>query len=114
LTLEEPGWPDVAHRVIAKLSTSDGLGVAAVFLAVVDRIVVANRQPTAWEAGCLYAALCELAIGREENARRRIGLALLPGAKQELPVRRFPLPTAEELLQALTLISALNGASPGG
>jgi hypothetical protein len=32
-------------------------------------------------------------------------LALLPGAKQELPVRIFPLPTAEELLQALALIS---------
>jgi hypothetical protein len=114
MTLEEPGWPDVAHGVIAKLSISDGLGVAAVFLAVVDHIVVANRPPTAWEAGCLYAALCELAIGREENARRRIGLALLPGAKQELPVRIFPLPTAEELLQALTLVSALNGASPAG
>ena len=77
----------------------------ASFRAVFDRIVLANRQPTAWEAGCLYAALCELAIGREENARRRICLALLPNAQQELPVRIFPLPTAEELLQAFDLIS---------
>ena len=83
----------------------DGIDVATSFLAVVDDIVVANRQPTAWEAGCLCAALCELATGRESNARRRICLALLPGAKQELPVRIFPLPTAEELLQALALIS---------
>lgn len=30
---------------------------------------------------------------------------LLPGALQELPVRIFPLPTAEELLKALALIS---------
>ena len=63
----------------------DGIDVAASFRAVVDDIVVANRQPTAWEAGCLYAALCELATGRERNARRRICLALLPGALQELP-----------------------------
>ena len=114
MTLEEPGWPDVAHGGIAKLSTSDGLGVAAAFLAVVDHIVVANRRPTAWEAGCLYAALCELAIGREENARRRIGLALLPGAQQEPPFSIIPLPAAEEFLQALTLISTLNWGSPAG
>ena len=114
MTLEEPGWSDVAHGGIAKPSTSDGLGVAAAFLAVVDHIVVANRRPTAWEAGCLYTALCELAIGREENARRRIGLALLPGAQQEPPFSIIPLPAAEEFLQALTLISTLNRGSPAG
>ena len=79
----------------------DGIDVAASFRAVVDDIVVANRQPTAWEAGCLYAALCELATGRERNARRRIRLALLPGALQELPVRIFPLPTAEDIAAGL-------------
>ena len=89
-------------------TTSDRIDVAASFRAVVDHIVVANRRPTAWEAGCLYAALCELAIGRENNARRRICLALLPGALQELPIRIFPRPTAEELLQALALISHTN------
>jgi hypothetical protein len=91
----------------------DGIDVATSFRAVVDDIVVANRQPTAWEAGCLYAALCELATGRERNARRRICLALLPGAKQELPVRIFPLPTAEELLQALALISQTDSDKSG-
>jgi hypothetical protein len=91
-------------------TSSDRIDVAVSFRAVIDHIVVANRRPTAWEAGCLYAALCELAIGREKNARRRICLALLPGAKQELPVRIFPLPTAEELLQALALISELAAA----
>ena len=79
----------------------------ASFRAVVDHIVVANRQPTAWEAGCLYAALCELAIGREENARSRICLALLPDTQQELPFSIVPLPTAEELLQALEQINAM-------
>ena len=42
------------------------------FRAVVNRIIAADRQPTAWEAGCLFAALCELANGREENALRKI------------------------------------------
>jgi len=46
------------------------------------------------------------------NARRWIGLAFLPGAQHELPVTIIPQPTAEELLQAMTLISALNRASP--
>ena len=78
----------------------------ASFRAVVDHIVTANRQPTAWEAGCLYAALCELAVGREENARRKICLSLLPGAQQEPPVIIIPQPTAEELLQALEQINA--------
>ena len=105
MTLGKPVGP-VAHDVIVKLSISDEMDVAASFHAVVDHIVVANRRPTAWEAGCLYAALCELAIGREKNARRRICLAFLPSAQQELPVSIIPLPTAEELLQALELITA--------
>jgi hypothetical protein len=92
-------------------TTFDQIDVAASFRAVVDHIVVANRRPTAWEAGCLYAALCELVIGREDNARRRICLALLPGTQQELPVRIFPLPTAKELLQALALISQTDSKS---
>ena len=85
---------------------------AASFCAVVDRIVLANRRPTAWEAGCLYAALCELAIGHEKSARRAISLALMPGAHQELPVSITPLPTAEELLQALALISQTDSPIP--
>jgi hypothetical protein len=103
MTLKGPGQQDVAHGGIAKLI--DGLGVADAFLVVVDTIVVVHRQPTNWEAGCLYAALCELAMDREANARHRIGFALVPGAQQELPLTIIPLPTAEELLQVLTLIS---------
>ena len=82
--------------------TSKGVTQAtATFRAVVDRIVAAKRQPTAWEAGCLYAALCELAVGREENAQRKIYFALLPGAQQSPPASIIPLPTVEELLHAL-------------
>ena len=93
--------------IVRLLSPPKGLGVAAAFCAVVDTIVVASRQPTEGEAGCLYVVLCELAIGREANARHRIGFALLPGAQQELSLSITPLPTAEELLQALTLILML-------
>ena len=105
MILEKAGGP-VAYDVIVKGSTSERIDVAASFRAVVDQIVGANREPTEWEAGCLYAALCEVVIGREKNALRRIGLARLPGAQQELPVSIAPLPTAEELLRALKEIVA--------
>jgi hypothetical protein len=110
MTLGEPAGPNDVHGKIVKLSTSEGHNVVAHFLVVVDHIVVANRQPSAWEAGCLYSALCALAIGNEMKARRLIGLALLPGDQQELPVSVLPLPTAEELRQALTLILTLTRA----
>ena len=48
MTLGGSGRPNVAHGEIAKLT--EGLGVAAAFRAVVDTIVVANRELTAWEA----------------------------------------------------------------
>jgi hypothetical protein len=83
------------------------------FRAVVNHIVVAGRQPTAWEASCLYAALCELVIGRDEHARRRACLALLPGAQQELLVSIIPVPTAAELLQALVLIAQTDFGKSG-
>ncbi|SEP51382.1 hypothetical protein SAMN02990966_07970 [Rhodospirillales bacterium URHD0017] len=111
--LGEPAGPDVVPGLNVKLSTSEGHNVVDAFLVVVDHIVVANRQPTTWQTGCLYYALCALTISDEMNARRWIGLALLPGDQQELPVSILPLPTAEELLQALTLISMQSGTPAG-
>ena len=93
-------------KPVGPTGTSGGIDVTDSFRAVVDHIVVADRQPTAWEAGCLYAALCEIAIGRKTNARHRICLALLPSTGQELPISIIPLPTANELLQALEQINA--------
>ena len=83
----------------------------ASFRAVVDHVVSANRQLTAWEAGCLYAALCALAVGREVEAQRKITLALLPDVQERPPVTIIPLPTAEELLQALERLNATQAAS---
>jgi hypothetical protein len=76
------------------------------FRAVVDHIAVANRQPTAWEAGCYDAALYELAIGREKSARRKICLAPLPGAQQELPVSIIPCPRPWNCFRPLEQINA--------
>ena len=92
----------VTPKVVSQASAS--------FRAVVDRILAANRQPTAWEAGCLYAALCELAAGRDEDAQRKIYLALLPGAQAAAPITIIPLPTCEDLLQALELLNARRDA----
>ena len=84
---------------------------SASFCAVVDHVVTAKRQLTAWEAGCLYAALCELAAGREIEAQQKITLALLPDIQKRPPVTIIPLPTAEELLQALERLNATQAAS---
>ncbi|WP_170303803.1 hypothetical protein [Reyranella soli] len=69
--------------------------------------MLVNRQPTAWEAGWLYAALCELSAGREQSARRNVRFAVLLGVRQQPPVGIAPRPKAEELLQALELVSVL-------
>jgi hypothetical protein len=106
LTRGESVGPDLAQDVLVTLRASHAIDVTTAFLAVIDHIRRANRQPTAWEAGCLYAALCALAIGRQRNALHRIRLALLPGANQKPPIDIIPLPKAEELLQVLTIISS--------
>jgi hypothetical protein len=92
----------VTPKVVTQASAS--------FRAVVDRILAANRQPSAWEAGCLYAALCELAAGREEDAVRKISLALLPGAQSDPPVTIIPPPTGEQLLDALEHLNGMRDA----
>lgn len=76
------------------------------FVAVVKRIVAAYRQPTPWEAGYLYAALCALSLGDDAEAERKILLASLNDVQGEPPVTVMPTPTAEELLQALELVVA--------
>src|SRR4249919_73496 len=43
------------------------------FLAALDRIAAANREPTPQEAGCLFSALGAMANGDERSAERWIG-----------------------------------------
>lgn len=76
------------------------------FVAVVERIVAAHRQPTPWEAGCLYAALCALSLGDDAEAERKILLASLTDIKGDPPVTVVPTPTADELLHALQVVMA--------
>jgi hypothetical protein len=42
------------------------------FLAALDRIAAANREPTPQEAGCLFSALGAMASGDERSAERWI------------------------------------------
>lgn len=84
---------------------------AARFVAVVKRIVATHGQPTPWEAGCLYAALCALSLGDDAEAERKILLASLPDIQGDPPVTVVPTPTADELLHALQLVMA-NVGSP--
>jgi hypothetical protein len=67
--------------------------------------VAAHRQPTPWEAGCLYAALCALSLGDDAEAERKILLASLTDIQGDPPVTVVPTPTAQELLHALHLLS---------
>ena len=38
------------------------------FKAALGRIAASNREPTSWEAGCLYAALCAMAASNHRTA----------------------------------------------
>ncbi len=42
------------------------------YLAALDRIAAANREPTPQEAGCLFSALGAMASGDERSAERWI------------------------------------------
>ena len=78
----------------------------AAYLAVVDRIVAANRQPTPWEAGCLFAALCAMSLGDIEGAKHRIALAASASLSREPPATVVPTPTVRDLRQALETVLA--------
>ena len=51
------------------------LASEAAFLAALRRIATSNRDPSPWEAGCLYAALCGLAVGDHRVAEQKIALS---------------------------------------
>lgn len=84
----------------------------AAYVAVVERIIAAGRQPTPWEAGCLFAALCALSVGDDAESERKVTLASLIGMQEDPPVTLLPLPTAEDLLRALQTVRGRFEASP--
>jgi hypothetical protein len=84
----------------------------ASYVAVVERISAAGRQPTPWEAGCLFAALCALSVGDDAECERKVTLASLTGMKGDPPVTLVPVPTAEDLLRALQTVRGRFEESP--
>ena len=78
-----------------------GTRATVAFLTALDRIAAADRQPTCWEAGCLYAALCAMAIGNDQLAEQKICLCALGDLGQAPPVTVVPSPTVDDLQEAL-------------
>jgi hypothetical protein len=72
-------------------------------LATLRRIEASNREPTPWEAGCLYAALCALAVGNHRIAEQKIALSRLGNIGQPPPVQLPPL-TVDDLREAFAAL----------
>ena len=80
------------------------------FLSALDRIEGANRQPTVWEAACLFGALGAMANGNEELAARKIEMSAFAVSG----LRSWNLPpslTIVGLRRTLEELSSLNRRS---
>jgi hypothetical protein len=80
------------------------LASEAAFLAALRRLAASNREPTPWEAGCLYAALCALSVGDHRIAEQKIALSTLGDIDQPPPVRVFPPLTVGDLRDAFAAL----------
>jgi hypothetical protein len=82
------------------------------YLAALDRIAAANREPTPQEAGCLFSALGAMANGDERSAEQSIARCQRADFQQE---HSWNVPaglTVDGLRRALvelTRIGAING-----
>lgn len=74
------------------------------FATALDRIDQSDRNPTPWEAGCLYAALCAMVVGDHQAAERHVALCALGDTGLPPPVRLLPPLTADELRDALATL----------
>ena len=71
------------------------------FKAALRRIAASNREPTPWEAGCLYAALCAMAASNYRTAQQKVAWSALGDTAQTPPMQVLPIPTVQELREAL-------------
>lgn len=71
------------------------------FIAALDRIAMDRREPTEWESGCLYAALCAMAVGDHRTAEQKVALCTLGSATLTPQVQVFPPLTLDDLRDAL-------------
>ena len=91
------------HRRRGQSPVSDAqpLPSEAAFVAALDRIATSRREPTAWEAECLYTALCAMAVGDHRTAERKVALCALGDPGLPSLVRVVPPLTVEDLRDAL-------------
>jgi hypothetical protein len=87
------------------LSRSSGSALGA----ALKRIAASNREPTPWEAGCLYAALCAMAVGDYRTARQKVAWSTLGDTTGRPPVRGVPAATVDELREALANLEHFRG-----
>jgi hypothetical protein len=80
---------------------SMGLLTGDAFVIALGRITASNRSPTAWEAGCLYAALCAMAVRDYRTAQCNVAWSALVDPTEPPPIRAIPIPTINELFAAL-------------
>ena len=71
------------------------------FKAALRRIAASNREPTSWEAGCLYAALCAMAASNYRTAQQQVAWSALGDTALTPPMQVLPVPTVQELREAL-------------
>jgi hypothetical protein len=77
--------------------------------AALKRIAASNREPTPWEAGCLYAALCAMAVGDYRTARQKVAWSALGDITEPPPVQGVPAATVGELREALANLEHFRG-----
>jgi len=79
------------------------------FVTALGRIAASNRSPTPWEAGCLYAALCAMAVGDYSTARQNVAWSALRDTTEPPPMQAVPVPTIDELFAALANLEESQG-----
>jgi hypothetical protein len=79
------------------------------FVAVLRRIALSDREPTPWEAGCLYAALCAMAVGDYRTAQQKVAWSALGDTTEPPPLQGVPAPTVDELREALANLEHFRG-----
>ena len=80
------------------------------FLAALDRIAAANREPTPLEAACLFGALGAMTSGDERLAEHKIVMCL-NAARQHHSWKAPPELTVAGLRKALTELSSIAQAT---
>jgi hypothetical protein len=86
------------------------------FLAALDRIAAANREPSPEEAGCLFSALGAMASGNERSAAQWIARCQHADLRQQHSWRapaRLTVDGLRDALVELTRIGNINGRAAG-